>query len=178
MIESCSERSKIKARVSVHWLAQCHSPMGLQSKSAMGLQSVSALIGNRTHLAQLKATHLNHWAIGSFQSTEKKRYMTSLTCRISPPATNIFAFRTVVLGLFKLNIEARHEIPEFLNANLWLMHFIPFDIDWTHHWRWNISLSTIFAQCSSSSSSTSTKWELITWNLGQILEIKLCMVGQ
>ena len=46
------------------------------------------------------------------------------------------------------------------------------------------SLSTFFAQCSSSSSSTSKfkkkskRWELITWNLGQIFEIKLWMVGQ
>ena len=37
---------------------------------------------------------------------------------------------------------------------------------------------TIFAQCSSSSSLTSKKRELITWNLGQIFEIKLWMVAQ
>ena len=37
---------------------------------------------------------------------------------ISPPATNFFAYRTVILGLFKLNIKARHEVREFLNANL------------------------------------------------------------
>ena len=29
-----------------------------------------------------------------------------------------FACRIVVLGLLRLNIKARHEIPEFLNANL------------------------------------------------------------
>ena len=42
--------------------------------------------------------------------------------------------RTVVLGFFKLNIKARHEIREFLNANLWSIHLIAFDIDWS----WNI----------------------------------------
>ena len=33
--------------------------------------------------------------------------------RISPPATDFFAYRTVVVGFFKLNIKARHEIREF-----------------------------------------------------------------
>ena len=70
----------------------------------------------------------------------KKRYMTR---RISPPATDFFAYRTVVLGFFKLNIKARHEIPEFLNANLWSIHLIAFDIDWS----WNIfTLQCKFAQ--------------------------------
>ena len=41
-----------------------------------------------------------------------------MNLRISPPATDFFAYRAVVLGLFKLNIKARHEIPEFLNAKL------------------------------------------------------------
>ena len=41
-----------------------------------------------------------------------------MTRQISPPATNFFAYRTVVLGFFNLNIKARHEIREFLNANL------------------------------------------------------------
>ena len=40
------------------------------------------------------------------------------------------------------------------------------------------SLCTIFAQCSSSSSSTSGTWELRTWKLGQILENELRIVGQ
>ena len=43
---------------------------------------------------------------------------------ISPPKTKFFEFRTVVLGLFKLNIKARHVIREFLNANLWSIHLI------------------------------------------------------
>ena len=59
--------------------------------------------------------------------TRKKRYMTR---RISPPAIDFFAHRTVVLGLFKLNIKARHDIPELLNANLWSIHLI---IDASYH---------------------------------------------
>ena len=60
--------------------------------------------------------------------------MTHLTRPISPPATNFFAYKTVVLGLFKLNVKARHSIQEYLNTNLWLIHFTQFDIDWS----WNI----------------------------------------
>ena len=51
--------------------------------------------------------------MGSYQFTGKKRYM---TCCISQPADDLFAYSIVVLGLFKLNIKARHEIPEFLDA--------------------------------------------------------------
>ena len=40
--------------------------------------------------------------------------------RISPSATDFFAYRTVVLGLFKLNIKARYEIREFLNATFFI----------------------------------------------------------
>ena len=38
-------------------------------------------------------------------------------------------------------------------------------------------LAQFFVQCSLSSSSTLRKWELRTWNLGQIFEIDLWMVG-
>ena len=44
------------------------------------------------------------------------------------------AYRIVVLRLFKLNIKARYRIPEFLNENLWSIHFVAFNIDWS----WNM----------------------------------------
>ena len=69
--------------------------------------------------------------------TRRKRYMTR---RISPPATNFLAYRSVVLRFFKLNIKARHQIREFLNANLRSIHLIAFDIDWS----WNIFTSHNF----------------------------------
>ena len=76
------------------------------------LQSVSALIRNRTQLevSRLTVTHLNHKAIGLYQWLYDLSYFT--TC------TNFFAYMTVILGFFKLNIKARHEIRESLNANL------------------------------------------------------------
>ena len=42
-----------------------------------------------------------------------------------------FAYRTVVLGLFKLNIKAGHEIRKFFSANLKSINLSAFDIDWS-----------------------------------------------
>ena len=42
----------------------------------------------------------------------------------------IFACRSVICGLLKLNIKARQDIPEFLTANFLLIHVIALDIDW------------------------------------------------
>ena len=74
------------------------------------------------------------------------------------------ACRIVVLGLIRLNIKARHDIPEFLNANLWSIHLITFKILIAVE---IFSLHTIFADCPSSSLSTQKNWELRIWNLGQ-----------
>ena len=54
-----------------------------------------------------------------------------MTCCISPPATDFLGYRTVILRFFNLNIKARHEIQEFLNANLSLIHLNAFNIDWS-----------------------------------------------
>ena len=80
-----------------------------------------------------------------------------MTRHISPPATDFLEYRTVVLGFFNLNIKARHEIREFLNANLWSIHLITFDIDGVEIGVEIFSLRTFFAQCSSSSSLTLKK---------------------
>ena len=40
-------------------------------KMAEGLQRVSAHCGNQTQVARLSTTHLNHYAIGSYQLSEK-----------------------------------------------------------------------------------------------------------
>ena len=62
-------------------------------------------------LTTRSTTRLSHWFTSIIG---EKRYMSH---RISPPATDFFPYRTVVLGVFKLNIKARQEIREFLNAN-------------------------------------------------------------
>ena len=76
--------------------------------------------------------------------------------------------------MLKLNIKARQDTSEFLTANLLSIHIITLDIDCS----WNFLSSHNFARCSSSSSSTSEKRALRTWNLGQVFEIELSMVGQ
>ena len=48
--------------------------------NGQGAAEVSALVRNRTHIARLFTTSLNHEAIGSYQLREKKRYMTRRTC--------------------------------------------------------------------------------------------------
>ena len=100
-------------------------------------------------------------------SVDWKKTVHNLKCFAT--CNRFFECRIVVLRLFRLNIKARHEILEFLNANLWSIHLIAFDID-LPSWVEIVSLRTIFAQCSSSSSSTSEKWEVRTWNLGQIFD--------
>ena len=89
-------------------------------------------------------------------SSPKKWYMTRC---ISQPATDFFAYRIVVLGLFKLYIKARHEIREFLNANNWLIHPIAFDIDLS----WNIF--TLHNFCSILIKQLTDLWKVRTENL-------------
>ena len=104
-----------------------------------------------------------YWAIAScqFSVSENKLYMTRC---ISPPATDFL--RT---GLSFSDCSSWISRPDTKYKNSWTQTFDRYIL---------FSLRTIFAQCSSSSSSTLKKWELITWNLGQIFEIKLWMVGQ
>ena len=125
---------------------------------------VSAPCGNWTKVALLSVTHLNHQAIGLYWQSIKQ-YITCCIFSATP------ACRIVVLGLFKLNIKARHEITVFLNINIWSIHFIAFDLDWTH-WSWNIFTLLNFCSMLIKQLIDFKKWELITWYLGQIFEIK------
>ena len=102
------ERSNIK---SAHVSALTSS---VPRKMAKALQRVSALIRNRTQVAKLTATHLNHFAWN-------KWYM---TLRISPPATYFFAYRTVVLWLFKTSSWISR--PDTKWQNSWTQTFDPY----------------------------------------------------
>ena len=84
-------------------------------KMAAALQSVSALARKLNPCLQTlcnQSSPLSHWFVSD---AGKKLYMTR---HISPPASDFLAYRTVILGFFNLNIKVRHEIREFLNANL------------------------------------------------------------
>ena len=65
-------------------------------------------------------------------SVYEKKMAYDLTCLAT--GNCFFECRIVVLRLLRLNIKARHEIPEFLNAYLWSIHLLTFDIDLS----WNI----------------------------------------
>ena len=112
-------------------------------KMAKGRQKVSAPSGIRTRAARLR---------GSLQPTSttkpavrvslQKKTISILLCFAT--CKRCFECRIVVLRLLRLNIQARHEIPEFLsilNANLWSIHLIAFDIDWN----WNVFTSHMFS---------------------------------
>ena len=108
----------------MHWGAQCHAKWprrrrGFQYSSVIEPMPPDSL---QPVLTTKPLVRINY---------SKKRYTTR---RISPPATDFLAYRTVILGFFKWNIKARHDIREFLNANLWMIHLIAFDINWS----WNI----------------------------------------
>ena len=118
-----------KVHVSVHWRAQCHAkwPRGCRAPCE-----------NQTWAAQHPATRLNQpWVLVSLE----KKTVYYLKCFATRgDLQQLFACRIVVLRLLRLNIKARHEISEFLNANLWSIRLIAFNIDWS----WNIFTSHNF----------------------------------
>ena len=113
----------------MHWRAQCHAKWPKCGRSAP--------CGNRTYVARPTLCDLPLPLSHRFVSDDRNpRYFSRCISHWKFATCNrlFFACRIVVLGLFKLNIKARHKIREFLNANLWSIHFIAFDIDWS----WNI----------------------------------------
>ena len=102
------ECSNIKARVSVHWRAQYHAKMaeGRQRTPAPCWQAaaIEPILSDSLLLAlsyDFISLCSNNW------------YMTRC---ISQPWTNFFACRIIIVGLLKLIIKARHDIPEFLTT--------------------------------------------------------------
>ena len=104
-------------------------------KMAEGRQRVWAPCEHQTHISRLSATRLNHWAINPQvyidRSIEENRKWLSNDSSYLATLNRFFSNRIVVLGLLRLNIKARHDIPEFLNANLWSIHLTALDIHWT-----------------------------------------------
>ena len=103
-----------------------------------------------------------YWAMSSYQSTKTNGIWLVIWTDF------------VILGLLELKIKVGHDIPESWPQTFYrhmLSSVTQIGIGF-------FPVRTIFAQCSSSSSLTSEKWELITWNLGQIFGIELWMVGQ
>ena len=70
-------------------------------------------------------------------------------------------------------VRGQTRYTRILDSKPWSVHI--------SHWTWIgfeiFSLSTIFSQCPLSSSLTSEKRKLRTWNFGQIFEVELWLVG-
>ena len=107
-------------------------------KMAATLQKDSAPCGNQTHVARLSTTSLNHSTIGSYRSLEKNGIWLFILLELF--CTAFFGCRIVDLRKLRLNIKARQAIPEFLNTNLWSIHFITLYIDWS----WNFFIHFFF----------------------------------
>ena len=126
---------------------------------------------SRTHVIQLPTTCINHWAKSLFWSTEKNCIVLVTTTiyspspregtkQVLPTLQRAPALPTHLggegSGLTSSNIEqffcvqdfqsqiAQVEYQEqtrFFPTNLFPIHFITLDINWTHHWSWkNITL--------------------------------------
>ena len=152
-----TEISNIKENVSVQWQAQCHSKWQWHS--------VSATCKTQTHVARStdspSSVIITEPYCDRFESFRRKKTVYNFS--YLPFWNWFFECRIVVLRLLRLNIKARKDIPEFLNANLSSIHLIAFDIDLS----WNIFYITQFlviphgaAALSSSLTSKSENWEL------------------
>ena len=117
------ECSNIKASVSVHWQAQCQ-------QNGQGQQRVSESYWDQTHVGRLTTTRLNDWAIGSYQFLEENSIWLVTTSNFQ----SMFCLQDCWSRIAQVKYQARHDIPEFLNANRWLIHHISLDMDWS----WNI----------------------------------------
>ena len=83
------ESSNIKARVSDGLSA---------TQNGLGWQIVSAPCKHLTHIAELTVTHVNYWAIGSYQSTEQTLYMTVVSHNLEL----IFALPLILQSKFSI----------------------------------------------------------------------------
>ena len=142
---------------SEHWLAQCLTSWPRGIRKVQHHEGIEPMSPGSMWLA-LSTKPSVHIAL-----SRKTVYDSSHLATLN----RFFSYRIVMLGLLKLNIKARHYIPEFLIATLLSIHVVAFDIDWC----WNIFTSSNFAQswCSLSCLSTSEKWELRTWNMKMMI---------
>ena len=108
----------------MHWRAQCHAKWQRHCRD-------SAPCRSQTHVSRLSMTSLNHSTIGSYQLLKKNSIWLVILRELF-----LTAFLGAELSISDSSgwiIKARQAIPASLNANLWSIHLIAFDIDWS----WN-----------------------------------------
>ena len=160
--------------MSPHWLAQCHAKW---LRRCTAFQNTSGIKPRLPDAVLLTLTTKPLVRINYSKKTIYELWVElsnfTMSCRISPPATYFFCIQDCSSQIVQVEYQGQTRNTRILERKPLI------DTSYCIRHRLEIfSLRTIFAQCSSSSSSTSKKWELITWNLGQIFEIELWMVGQ
>ena len=160
----------------MHWLAQCHAKWPRAASSFSTLWEIVRIEPKLPGLLETAWTTEPWVCMKLYPSSKKTGYDSSYLA-----TWNLFfacRIMIVVFRLLRLNIKARHNIPEFLNTNLWLMHLnndlIAFNIDWS----WNIFTLHNFCSMLIEQLINLEKCELRSWNWGQIFKIKLLMAGQ
>ena len=151
-MKNIERHSNKSARVLVGWRAQCYA----QWQRAAATWRIETILPDSLRLGLTTKPY-------SYKSTEKNGIWLVISRHLEP----IFCMQDFHFLIDKVQYQGQIrylDTQEFFTANLWSTHIIAFDIDWS----WNIFLSHIFYQCSSSRSSISEKWKLRTWNLGQI----------
>ena len=154
----------------------------VQRKMVKGLQRVLARCWNRTQVALRTVTHLNHWVIGSYQSTEENSVTLLVVSRNLQQLSSFCvqdccSRRTSRIAQVECQGQARNtrtlERKPLINTfyrighrlELKYFHFAQFLLN--AHWAAHRPRQ-----------SENCEVEVRTWNLGQIFEIDLWMVGQ
>ena len=119
--ENSRECSNIKARVSVYWRTQWHAKWPRGGKEFQHAAVIEPMLPYSLRLTlTIKPWLQTPWVCIDLQ--KETVYDSSLVKTLNW----FLAYKIVVLKLFKLNIKARPNIPEFSTANLLsiLWHFI------------------------------------------------------
>ena len=133
----------------MHWRAQCHAkwPRGKRNRAHLLRFTLTTKLWNRVSWLKKNSTYLE-----VFRNLQPLFWVQDCRSQVVQVEYQGKARNTRIL-----------ERKPLIDTSYW------FDID-LPSWVEIVSLRTIFAQCSSSSSSTSEKWEVRTWNLGQIFD--------
>ena len=163
------ECSNIKECVSVHWCAKCHAKR--PSQAAKGLQKLK-------HHVVIEPIS-PYLAIGLYKSFgREKMYLTghvqqTWTYFLVQQPWTFFWVHNCCSEIAQVEYQGQTQHTRILDSKpiIWICCCIGHRLEFKYS-------AQFFAQCSSSSSSTSQKWELRTWKIGLIFKIKLWMTIQ
>ena len=160
----------------MHWRAQCHTKWPRRCsvfQHSSGIDPNFWFPSRPTHYDS--PYPLSHWFVSI---TRKIRYATR---RILPPATDFFCVQDYRSQIVQVEYQGQTRNTRILKRKPWIntsysiRHRL--ELKYFHFTQFLLNAAQLLIE-QLSSSSTSKKREQRTWNLGQILEIELWMVGQ